>query len=121
MALYGFRIEEVVAGLRAPEEQDLATMGERGADQARVLARYTGFSNDLTKYADWRDEVLQGSLAILKEEGSSPSPDAYQARWTEHFARAGAEAAQKIVDAVRDAENVTPRLRAFAEAVATQV
>ena len=120
MALYNARIEEILSGLRTPEATDTAKAGEHGADQAKVLARYTGFTNDLEKYSEWRDAVLQESLAILKEESSSPSPDAYQAKWTEYYAKNSAEAAKKIMDALKDATTVAPELCAFAQTVSTQ-
>src|SRR4030095_407219 len=84
------------------------------------LARYTGFTNDLEQYSEWRDEGLQESLAILEEEASSPSPDAYHAKWTEYYAKNSAEAAKRIMDALKDATTVAPELCAFAQTVSTQ-
>ena len=120
MALYNARIEEIRSALQVPQTADLAKAGEHGADQAKVLARYTGFANDLEKYAEWRDETIQESFAILKEESSSPSPDTYQSKWTEYYAKASAEASKKIMDALKDATTVAPELCVFAQTVSSQ-
>lgn len=120
MALYSFRLEEITSAVRVPEATDTARAGERGTDQAAVLARYTGFMNEMKRYEDWRDDVLQEALSLLKEESSSPSGPAYQSKWAEHFAKLSAEAAKRVIDALKDAQTVAPDLCAFAQTVSTQ-
>lgn len=120
MAIYNARMEEIKAALREPEASDTSRAGERGAQQAQVLARYTGFMNDMIAYEGWRDVALQEALALLKEESSSPAGPAYQAKWSEYFAKKSAEAARMVMDALKDAATVAPELCSFAQTVSGQ-
>lgn len=120
MAEYNARWEELQAEVRAPEERDLRSVGERGAEQAQVLSRYTGFMAGLAKYIDWRDRALNDALPILKEESSSATETGQQSKWIEHFSRRGEEAFKMIVDLVKEAEKIAPELRRFGETVAQQ-
>jgi chaperonin cofactor prefoldin len=120
MAEYNARWEELQAEVRTPEERDLRSVGERGAEQAQVLSRYTGFMAGLAKYIDWRDRALNDALPILKEESSSATGIGQQSKWIEHFSRRGEEAFKTIVDLVKEAEKIAPELRRFGETVAQQ-
>jgi hypothetical protein len=111
MPLYDFRMQELKAELQTPQNADLAAAGERGAQQAQVLARYTTFVAEIEKYFDWRDGKLQDSLAMLKEESSSPSGDAAQGKWSEYFARCASDGAKMVTDAPKDADVLAPELR----------
>jgi len=64
--------------------------------------------------------ALQEALALLKEESSSPAGPAYQAKWSEYFAKKSAEAARMVMDALKDAATVAPELCRFAQTVSGQ-
>jgi hypothetical protein len=113
-------MQELKAELQTPQNADLAAAGERGAQQAQVLARYTTFVAEIEKYFDWRDGKLQDSLAMLKEESSSPSGDAAQGKWSEYFARCASDGTKMVTDAPKDSDVLAPELRRYAQSAATQ-
>lgn len=123
MAEYNARWEELQAEVKTPEARDLERVGERGAEQAQVLARYSGFMAGVAKYIDWRDRALNDTLSLLKEESSSLTGTGQQSKWIDTFSRRGEEAFKMLVDLVkgiREIEKIAPQLREIGEKVAQQ-
>ena len=83
------------------------------------LGRYNSFRDSLLEYMDWRDGALNDAIRILKEESSSITGDSQKKIWSEYFTDKGQKAHDKILNLVPK-DNKTPKLRLFAEKVATQ-
>ena len=118
MAQYAERWEEFEKGIAAVQQKDIDPAKDE-IEILPVLTRYTGFTNSMQKYMDWRDKALNSALPILKNESTSITGAAQKDKWDDHFAKQGQEALKMILSFVPD-DDKTPKLRLFAEAMATQ-
>jgi len=118
MAEYAARWDEFEDGIKATEEKDIDPAKDE-IEILPILTRYTGFTNSMSKYMDWRDKALSNALPILKNESTSITGSAQKDKWSEYFEKQGQEALKMILGFVPD-DDKTPKLRLFAEAMATQ-
>ena len=116
MAEYTARWNEIEKSLKAVEEAEkigfnLTSLVKR--------TRYKQFKESLLKYTDWRDKALNSALPILKNESTSVTGSAQKDKWDNHFVKQGQEALKMILSFVPD-DDYTPKLRLYAESLATQ-
>ena len=114
---YSSRWDEFEKGLKVVQETEKPFLLEDGT--VMFLDRDTRFRESLEDYMNWRDDTLNSAIPVLKNESSSITGDAQKDKWEKHFTSKGQKALKKILDLVPK-DNKTPKLRMFAESIATQ-
>lgn len=117
MAEYPARWDEIQKKIKEVQQTEKPISFE--LKNLPFIDRYDKFKESLEDYIDWRDKALNNALPILKNESTSITGSVQKDKWDAHFTKQGQDAFKMILAFVPDDEN-TPKLRLFAEIIASQ-